>query len=35
MDPIERAAQQQLAQYEQSIQPQPLTSIPHNIDHSA
>ncbi|CAF3154109.1 unnamed protein product [Rotaria socialis] len=35
MDPIERAAQQQLAQYEQSIQPQPLTSIAHNIEHSA
>ncbi|CAF3325708.1 unnamed protein product [Rotaria socialis] len=35
MDPVERAAQQQLAQYEQSIQPQRLTSILHNIGHSA
>ncbi|CAF1222445.1 unnamed protein product [Rotaria magnacalcarata] len=35
MDPIERAAQQQLQQYEQSIQRQPLTSIALNIEHSA
>ncbi|CAF1656745.1 unnamed protein product, partial [Rotaria magnacalcarata] len=34
MDPIERAAQQQLQQYEQSIRPQPLTSLHLNIEHS-
>ncbi|CAF3778214.1 unnamed protein product [Rotaria socialis] len=34
MDPIERAAHEQLEQYEQSLRPQPLTSLHLNIEHS-
>ncbi|CAF4958300.1 unnamed protein product, partial [Rotaria socialis] len=34
MDPIERAAHEQLEQYEQSLRPQPSTSLHLHIEHS-
>ncbi|CAF2129737.1 unnamed protein product [Rotaria magnacalcarata] len=34
MNPIERAAHEQLEQYEQSLRPQPSTSLHLNIEHS-